>query len=61
MGTLNDIEDIKLHPWFKSIDWDKLLKKELEPPFKPQISGDDWLNNFDEEFTKEDPVNSLAN
>ena len=29
------------------------MNYQLETPFKPKIAGDDWLNNFDEEFTQE--------
>jgi len=32
----SDAEEIKSHPFFKDIDWDKALKKELKPP-KPYI------------------------
>lgn len=31
-----DAEDIKKHPFFKSIDWEAAMNKELTPP-KPQI------------------------
>ncbi len=30
-------EEIKKHEFFKDIDFSKLLKKEVEPPFIPQI------------------------
>jgi len=30
-----------------------LYQKKVETPFKPNIGGDSWLNNFDEEFTNE--------
>lgn len=43
------------HPFFKNIDWKKLIKKQLKPPFKPKIEGDDWIKNFDKDFTKEQP------
>ena len=36
-------DQIKAHPFFKDIDWCKLLAKELEPPFKPP-QGDATLN-----------------
>lgn len=29
--------DIKTNIFFKSIDWDKLQKRELKPPYKPKI------------------------
>ena len=48
---VNGDSEIKNHPWFKKIDWDLLLQKKVETPFKPQINGENWINNFDSEFT----------
>jgi len=31
------IHDIRAHPWFSSLDWDKLEKKQLPPPFVPDV------------------------
>nr|XP_023846340.1 protein kinase C zeta type-like [Salvelinus alpinus] len=44
--------DIKSHTFFRSIDWDQLEKKQMAPPFKPQIT-DYGLENFDTQFTNE--------
>ena len=49
----NGPQEIKQHPWFANVDWDLLCQKKIETPFKPNIVGDSWLNNFDEEFTNE--------
>ena len=32
------IEKIKTHPFFKGIDWSKISKKELFPPFTPNVN-----------------------
>ncbi|XP_048873802.1 protein kinase C zeta type isoform X3 [Brienomyrus brachyistius] len=45
--------DIKSHTFFRSIDWDQLEKKQVTPPFKPQITDDYGLDNFDTQFTNE--------
>eukprot|EP00995_Heteronema_vittatum_P007068 NODE_2201_length_819_cov_51.976623_g1540_i0.p2 GENE.NODE_2201_length_819_cov_51.976623_g1540_i0~~NODE_2201_length_819_cov_51.976623_g1540_i0.p2 ORF type:complete len:131 (+),score=80.73 NODE_2201_length_819_cov_51.976623_g1540_i0:23-394(+) len=37
---LVDGEKIMAHDYFKPIDWDKLLKKELKPQWVPDLSGD---------------------
>ena len=34
---LSDPKKIKDHPFFGSIDWDKLAAKELTPPFIPPV------------------------
>ena len=51
-GT-NGINDIKNHPFFKGVDWDKALNKEYKPPFVPELSDDLDLKYFDESFTNE--------
>ncbi|KAK1795938.1 hypothetical protein P4O66_009044, partial [Electrophorus voltai] len=47
---------ITAHPFFKGLDWDKLRKRELEPPFKPRIKSSEDVNNFDPDFTQEEPT-----
>ena len=37
------------HPWFSDIDFDLLIKKQIEPPFMPQIETEIQV---DEEFSK---------
>ena len=34
----NGIEEIIEHPWFKSINWNKLEKKELPSPYLPNVN-----------------------
>ncbi len=31
-------QELRRHPWFKSIDWDTLETKEQIPPFVPDVS-----------------------
>eukprot|EP01080_Neovahlkampfia_damariscottae_P008959 gene8959-908_t len=45
-------EEIKNHPFFESIDFNQLLKKQLIPPFAPDLKDSMDLSFFDEEFTK---------
>ncbi|KAM9475008.1 protein kinase C zeta type isoform 1-T1 [Clarias gariepinus] len=45
--------DIKSHTFFRTIDWDQLEQKQVTPPFKPQITDDYGLENFDTQFTNE--------
>ncbi len=50
---------VKNHPFFSSIDWDAMMRREVTPPFNPcrnqDISDSD---NFEKEFTNM-PVNSI--
>ncbi|XP_077980459.1 protein kinase C beta type-like isoform X2 [Glandiceps talaboti] len=48
--------DIKDHPFFRRIDWEKLAAREVQPPFKPRIKNPHDVSNFDKEFTKEAPT-----
>lgn len=52
------VEEIKAHSFFATIDWDKLLKKEIQPPFKPAVSRADDAFYFDKEFTSKTPRDS---
>mmetsp|Transcript_37188 Transcript_37188/g.73061 ORF Transcript_37188/g.73061 Transcript_37188/m.73061 type:complete len:791 (-) Transcript_37188:294-2666(-) len=51
LGSQSDAAEIKAHPFFASIDWDKLLNREVTPPFKPTVSKITDIGNFDKEFT----------
>ena len=46
-----DGAEIRNHKWFAPIDWGKLERRELEPPFKPRVANELDVSNFDEEFT----------
>ena len=48
----NSSDEIKNHPFFKGIDFDKVFKKEYKPPFIPKLKDDLDLRYFDESFTK---------
>uniref|UniRef100_A0A8C8HHF4 Protein kinase C n=1 Tax=Oncorhynchus tshawytscha TaxID=74940 RepID=A0A8C8HHF4_ONCTS len=44
------------HVFFTGINWDKLNCREQEPPFKPRIKTAEDVNNFDPDFTQEEPT-----
>jgi len=58
-GGSNGINDIKNHPFFASIDWDKLMRKKITPPFQPTVVADDAFH-FDTEYTSRTPKDSPA-
>jgi len=57
---LADAAGIKAHPYFASIDWDRLYRKELEPPYIPPVKDDKSTAMISSEFTSEDAKMSLV-
>lgn len=47
LGYKHDMSEVKNHPFFSSIDWDKLVAKQLKPPYRPSMRD----INFSKEFT----------
>jgi hypothetical protein len=39
------------HPYFKDIDWEKVIKKLEVPEWKPSLKNEKDCGNFDDEFT----------
>ncbi|KAL6080430.1 PHprotein kinase domain containing protein [Balamuthia mandrillaris] len=50
---LADPDLIKAHPYFKDIDWEKLSKKEMPPPYMPNVNSELDTGNIDPVFTEE--------
>ncbi|XP_041089769.1 ribosomal protein S6 kinase alpha-1 isoform X2 [Polyodon spathula] len=51
-------EAIKRHVFYSTIDWNKLFRKELKPPFRPAVARPDDTFYFDSEFTSRTPKDS---
>ena len=61
-GSIKDAQEIKEHPYFKDVDWNKVYNKEIVPPpvnifinkimhvyHKPRLfANDDYLNKTSE-------------
>ncbi|XP_073686415.1 ribosomal protein S6 kinase alpha-3 isoform X1 [Garra rufa] len=52
------VEEIKRHPFYANIDWNKLFRREIHPPFKPASGRPDDTFYFDPEFTAKTPKDS---
>uniref|UniRef100_A0A8D0QB76 Ribosomal protein S6 kinase A6 n=1 Tax=Sus scrofa TaxID=9823 RepID=A0A8D0QB76_PIG len=52
------VDEIKRHLFFANIDWNKLYKREVHPPFKPASGKPDDTFCFDPEFTAKTPKDS---
>lgn len=53
-----DCADIQKHPFFRHINWDDLLNKRVEPPYRPSLQSDEDVSQFDTRFTRQTPVDS---
>eukprot|EP00076_Gallus_gallus_P041434 XP_025006972.1 ribosomal protein S6 kinase beta-2 isoform X2 [Gallus gallus] len=56
-GGPGDAADVQKHPFFRHINWEELLARCLDPPFKPCLSEED-VSQFDARFTRQTPVDS---
>ncbi|XP_020707763.2 protein kinase C isoform X1 [Athalia rosae] len=52
---------IRVHAFFRDMDWEALEARRLKPPFKPKIKNKKDAMNFDAEFTREEPVLTPVN
>uniref|UniRef100_A0AC34Q0W4 Uncharacterized protein n=1 Tax=Panagrolaimus sp. JU765 TaxID=591449 RepID=A0AC34Q0W4_9BILA len=46
-GGPDDWREIQVHDFFKPIDWEKIYRKEIEPPFKPILQSETDTTYFD--------------
>jgi len=53
---LGDAILIKSHPYFKGTDWEKLVRKEIPPPYKPPVRDAKDISMIDAQFTSEKPT-----
>uniref|UniRef100_A0A673ZGY6 Ribosomal protein S6 kinase n=1 Tax=Salmo trutta TaxID=8032 RepID=A0A673ZGY6_SALTR len=49
---------LQSHLFFRHINWDDLLARKVEPPFKPFLQSADDVSQFDSKFTSQTPVDS---
>ncbi|GIL62360.1 hypothetical protein Vafri_16524 [Volvox africanus] len=57
-GGSDGSEAVKRHPFFKSINWGKLEGRQIESKFRPSVSCNMDVANFDKIWTEQPPVDS---
>ncbi|XP_053255869.1 ribosomal protein S6 kinase beta-2 isoform X2 [Podarcis raffonei] len=57
-GGPGDAADVQRHPFFRHINWDDLLARRVDPPFRPSLQSEDDVSQFDTRFTRQTPVDS---
>ena len=50
-------QDVMEHRFFADIDWNKVINKQLPPPFIPNVSSDDDTSYF-LDYSQEDLIES---
>jgi len=60
LGNSSDPTILRSHPFFKGLDWDRLLKREVVPPFKPKVKSTNDTTQIDPVFTQEAAVDSVV-
>jgi len=59
LTRLQEPVEIKSHPYFKEIDWEKLYKRDIAPPYIPTVSSKDSVKMIDRNFTNMDVKGKL--
>jgi len=56
----NGVGEIKSHPYFSSINWNKLEKREVPAPWTPDVAGTADTSQIDPMFTSEKAEDSMV-
>ncbi|KAL0629765.1 Ribosomal protein S6 kinase beta-2 [Plecturocebus cupreus] len=57
-GGPGDAADVQKHPFFRHMNWDDLLARHVDPPFRPCLQSEEDVSQFDTRFTRQTPVDS---
>eukprot|EP00042_Codosiga_hollandica_P053321 m.696079 g.696079 ORF g.696079 m.696079 type:complete len:1114 (+) comp58672_c0_seq12:832-4173(+) len=52
LGYTEDSAEIMKHVFFRGVQWEKMLHKQIKAPFIPKLTSVRDVSNFDPEFTK---------
>lgn len=47
LGGKGDAREIKQHPFFANVNWEKMAAKAVKPPFRPILRSKHDVQNFD--------------
>jgi len=51
-----DAQEVMKHHYFAGVNWDDLYHKRVAVPYKPAVSGENDISNFNPELTRRDPT-----
>ena len=55
------VHAIKKHPFFKDIDWEKVLTRQYKPPIRPKVKNMADTRNMDKKLLKEKVLDTAPN
>lgn len=58
LGSQADAEEVGHHPFWTGIDWDLVLTRRYQPPFRPNVTATTDVKYFEKEFVDLPVVNS---
>jgi serine/threonine protein kinase len=50
---LQEPKIIKAHPFFRGVDWDQMIEKEVEPPYVPPVKSKEEVTMVADEFKQQ--------
>ncbi|KAI8433582.1 LOW QUALITY PROTEIN: hypothetical protein MSG28_015603 [Choristoneura fumiferana] len=59
-GGVGDADELKRHPFFQTLDWEAVARREVVAPFVPALAHAADTCNFADEFTRMPPTDSPA-
>lgn len=59
LGGKEGMVELKQIPYFAMVNWDDLLSKKIEMPYKPKLQSEMDISSFETTFTKEKPIDSI--
>ena len=52
------VTDVMAHPFFASVDFEALVRRQLKPPFTPEVEDDEDISNFEEPEGTDDGIDT---
>lgn len=60
LGAKRGAAELKEHPFFFGINWQALMERRVEAPYRPALRAATDTTHFDNLFTREAPLDSVA-
>ena len=54
------LEKLQAHPFFLGLNWEKLMRREVQPAYRPNIASVHDVGHFERTFTREQAIDSTV-